>query len=65
MIKLSLQKSALAIFLLAPSFASPATAQTILKFSHTDNPLGSRQKAAEVFGKKVEEYTRGKYKVQI
>jgi tripartite ATP-independent transporter DctP family solute receptor len=50
---------------LAISIAPPATAQTILKFSHTDNPLGSRQKAAEAFGKKVEEYTRGKYKVQI
>lgn len=65
MVRLSLPKRALAVLSLALSFASPATAQTVLKFSHTDNPLGSRQKAAEVFGKKVEEYTHGKYKVQI
>ena len=28
-----------------------AEAQTVLKFSHTDNPGGSRQAAAEVFAK--------------
>ena len=50
---------------LAAAFALPASAQTILKFSHTDQPGGSRQKSAEVFAKKVEEYTQGRYKVQI
>jgi tripartite ATP-independent transporter DctP family solute receptor len=40
-------------------------AQTILKFSHTDNPGGSRQAAAELFARKVEEYTQGRYKVQV
>ena len=42
-----------------------ADAQTILKFSHTDNPGGSRQAAAELFARKVEEYTQGRYKVQV
>jgi tripartite ATP-independent transporter DctP family solute receptor len=44
---------------------SAAQAQTVLKFSHTDNPGGSRQDAAEFFGKKVEQYTQGRYKVQV
>jgi TRAP-type transport system periplasmic protein len=42
-----------------------AQAQTILKFSHTDQQQGSRQAAAQVFAKKVEEYTQGRYKVQV
>jgi tripartite ATP-independent transporter DctP family solute receptor len=45
--------------------ASAAQAQTVLKFSHTDNPGGSRQDAAEFFGKKVEQYTQGRYKMQV
>jgi tripartite ATP-independent transporter DctP family solute receptor len=40
-------------------------AQTILKFSHTDQQQGARQGAAEVFAKKVEQYTNGRYKVQV
>ena len=47
---------------LAPSSLN---AQTILKFSHTDQQLGGRQAAAQVFAKKVEEYTQGRYKVQV
>ncbi len=43
----------------------PTSAQTILKFSHTDQQAGARQAAAEVFAKKVEELTQGRYKVQI
>jgi TRAP-type C4-dicarboxylate transport system substrate-binding protein len=42
-----------------------ASAQTMLKFSHTDQPGGLRQKAAELFGQKVEAYTQGRYKVQV
>jgi len=42
-----------------------ASAQTLLKFSHTDNPGGSRQAAAMLFASKVEEYTQGRYKVQV
>jgi TRAP-type transport system periplasmic protein len=43
----------------------PASAQTVLKFSHTDTSVGSRQTAAELFASKVEEYTSGRYKVQV
>ena len=39
--------------------------QTILKFSHTDQQQGARQAAAQEFAKKVEEYTQGRYKVQV
>jgi tripartite ATP-independent transporter DctP family solute receptor len=46
-------------------FASSALAQTTLKFSHTDQPGGLRQKAAELFGQRVEQYTQGRYKVQV
>ena len=42
-----------------------AAAQTVLKFSHTDQPGGARQKAAELFGQKIEQYTQGRYKLQI
>lgn len=49
----------------ALAMAMPAAAQTVLRFSHTDQPGGARHKAAELFGKKVEEYTQGRYKVQI
>lgn len=42
-----------------------AEAQTVLKFSHTDNPGGSRQAAAEVFAEKVAAYTDGRYEVRI
>jgi TRAP-type transport system periplasmic protein len=43
----------------------PATAQTVLKFSHTDQQAGARQAAAALFAKKVEELTQGRYKVQV
>lgn len=45
--------------------AMPVTAQTVLKFSHTDQQAGGRQAAAQVFAKKVEELTQGRYKVQV
>jgi TRAP-type transport system periplasmic protein len=44
---------------------SAGQAQTVLKFSHTDQPGGTRQKAAEMFAQKVEQYTNGRYKVQV
>ena len=50
---------------MAATFAAGAQAQTVLKFSHTDQPGGARQKAAELFAQKVEQYTQGRYKVQI
>lgn len=49
----------------AMAMALPAGAQTVLKFSHTDQQAGARQAAAQVFAKKVEELTQGRYKVQV
>lgn len=49
----------------ATALAASAYAQTVLKFSHTDQQQGARQAAAQVFAKKVEEYTQGRYKVQV
>ena len=49
----------------ALTLVAPAWAQTVLKFSHTDQQAGARQAAAVVFAKKVEELTQGRYKVQI
>ena len=45
----------LSLALTATAFAVSASAQTILKFSHTDQQQGARQAAAQVFAKKVEE----------
>lgn len=45
--------------------ALPVSAQTVLKFSHTDQQAGARQAAAQVFAKKVEELTQGRYKVNV
>lgn len=56
---------ALAALAAVTAFALPAGAQTMLKFSHTDQQQGARQAAAVVFAKKVEEYTQGRYKVQV
>lgn len=47
------------------ALALPASAQTVLKFSHTDQQAGARQAAAQIFAKKVEELTQGRYKVQV
>ena len=49
----------------ALALALPASAQTILKFSHTDQQAGARQAAAQLFAKKVEDLTQGRYKVQV
>ena len=45
--------------------ALPSFAAEVLKFSHTDNPNGSRQAAAEFFADKVAEYTDGRFEVRI
>jgi tripartite ATP-independent transporter DctP family solute receptor len=45
--------------------AAGAQAQTALKFSHTDQPGGLRQEAAELFGKKIQEYTQNRYRLQV
>jgi len=54
-----------ALVLAGTAFAVSAYSQTVLKFSHTDQQSGSRQAAAQVFAKKVEEYTQGRYKVNV
>ena len=56
---------ACALALAGTWFATGVAAQTVLKFSHTDQPGGLRQKAAELFAQKVEQYTQGRYKVQV
>ena len=56
---------AVAVAVLSVAFAGTASAQTALKFSHTDQPGGARHKAAELFGQKIEQYTQGRYKLQI
>ncbi len=52
---------------IAAAFVLPlsAAAATALKFSHTDQPGGARHMAAELFGKKVAEYTQGRYEVKV
>ena len=40
-------------------------AQTVLKFSHTDQQQGARQAGAQIFAKKVAEYTQNRYKVNV
>lgn len=42
-----------------------AHGQTVLKFSHTDQQEGGRHAAAQLFARKVEELTQGRYKVQV
>jgi TRAP-type transport system periplasmic protein len=54
-----------AVFVAAAAAMSVAHAQTVLKFSHTDQPGGTRQKAAELFAQKLEQYTSGRHKVQV
>lgn len=56
---------AVAVAVLSMAFAGTAAAQTALKFSHTDQPGGARHRAAELFGQKIEQYTQGRYKLQI
>jgi tripartite ATP-independent transporter DctP family solute receptor len=56
---------ALAAAVAALGIGAPATAQTTLKFSHTDQPGGARNAAALIFAKNVESYTQGRYKVQV
>lgn len=54
-----------AVFATAVFVTPVAGAQTLLKFSHTDQPGGARNAAALLFAKSVESYTQGRYKVQI
>ena len=51
--------------LVAQTTAAPNSESRVLKLNHTDTPSGSRHLAAELFASKVEEYTRGKYRVLV
>lgn len=46
-------------------FISRAQTAKTLRFSHTDTPAGARQQAAAMFAERVEQYTGGRYKVQV
>jgi TRAP-type transport system periplasmic protein len=37
----------------------------VLKLNHTDTPSGARHLASELFARRVEEYTKGKYRVLV
>jgi tripartite ATP-independent transporter DctP family solute receptor len=50
---------------LAAAAIHPARAQTVLRFSHTDTAVGSRQTAAEAFAKMVAEYSGNRLQVQV
>jgi tripartite ATP-independent transporter DctP family solute receptor len=50
---------------LALGLGGTAQAQTVLKFSHTDQQQGGRQAGALIFAKKVNEYTQNRYKVNV
>jgi tripartite ATP-independent transporter DctP family solute receptor len=54
-----------ALLALGIGLAAPAPAQSVLKFSHTDQPGGLRQQAAELFGQRLAQYTQNRYKLQI
>jgi len=54
-----------AFALAGTALAFSSYGQILLKFSHTDQQQGARQAAAQLFAKKVEEYTQGRYKVQV
>ena len=53
------------VWVTALGLGAAAHAQTVLKFSHSDQPGGARQTAALQFAQKVEQYTQGRYKVQV
>ncbi len=63
--KALLQQLKLVLVMMVFAFASAGQAQTVLKFSHTDQPGGTRHKSAELFGQKLEQYTQGRYKLQV
>ena len=63
--KASKQLTCLAIALGSMMIAPTASAQIALKFSHTDQQQGARQAGAQIFAKKVAEYTNNRYKVNV
>lgn len=56
---------AAAALLTLPAQAQNAGDVKVLKLNHTDTPSGARHIASELFARKVEEYTRGRYRVLV
>lgn len=54
-----------ALALAATTFAIAASAQTILKLSHSDQTSGGRHASSNFFAKKVDELTQGRYQVKV
>ncbi|MFY3383762.1 TRAP transporter substrate-binding protein [Paracidovorax sp. MALMAid1276] len=54
-----------ALLLGGPAFSQAGAEARVLKLNHTDTPSGARHQAAELFAKRVEELTRGKYRVLV
>ena len=57
--------ASLVSFAVAVGLGGVVQAQTVLKFSHTDQQQGARQAGAQIFAKKVAEYTQNRYKVNV
>lgn len=56
---------ALACALWTGASLAPAAAQTLLKFNHGEQVNSGRHAAALEFSKKFEQYTNGRYKIQV
>jgi tripartite ATP-independent transporter DctP family solute receptor len=63
--RLVIKQLACAALVAAAVGTGAAQAQTVLKFSHTDQPGGARNAAALLFAKSVENYSQGRVKVQV
>ncbi len=63
--KTLVQMTTLALAVACFGLSGAAQAQTVLKFSHTDQQQGGRQAGALIFAKKVAEYTQNRYKVNV
>jgi TRAP-type transport system periplasmic protein len=50
---------------LSCALVAGAQAQTVLRFSHTDQQQGARHAGAVLFAQKVAEYTKNRYKVNV
>jgi tripartite ATP-independent transporter DctP family solute receptor len=60
-----MQFTGIALALASLFFVPASSAQTVLKFSHTDQQQGGRHAGALLFAQKVGEYTNNRYKVNV
>ncbi|MEO8410654.1 MAG: TRAP transporter substrate-binding protein [Propionivibrio sp.] len=63
--KITKQLIRIALVLAGTSLSAASFAQVALKFSHTDQQQGARHASAQLFAKKVAEYTNNRYKVNV